>query len=100
MLFPQLTIESRPGLLCFILGITSVSKYLAFSPCNNLKKNVITQLDKALDILEEKSSKYQAFGTLNVVTTFRYFLILLLINSLLILYICQKWAGESEFVVI
>lgn len=72
MLFPQLTIESRPGLLCFILGITSVSKYLAFSPCNNLKKKFITQLDKALDILEEESSKYQPFGILNVVTTFTF----------------------------
>lgn len=100
MLFPQLTIESRPGLLCFILGITSVSKYLAFSPCNNLKK-------KSFYNTIRQSFRHTGGGIVNIPLNWDikccnnfYFLILLLINSLLTLYICQKLPVEYEFVAI
>lgn len=77
MLFPQLTIESRPGLLCFILGITSVSKYLAFSPYNSLKQKkhcFITQLHKAVDIMavDTLCPKDQLFGILHFITPFTF----------------------------
>jgi hypothetical protein len=40
MLLPQLTIDKSPGLLCFILGITSASYNLALSPCIMLQTRI------------------------------------------------------------